>query len=997
MLFQRILSWCGLLCLLTLAALLVVPSVAQGGGPVLNPANGHYYEAVAVPGNGINWYDAAAAAQSRSYHGMAGSLVCITSAVENQWVVSTFPDAVPGGYWLGGHQAPNSPEPAGGWSWVSGEAWSYTSWNPGEPNNLGGVEDSLLFLSTGHGTWNDDKGTALRPGYVVEYGSPTPPPNPISFLPPANYPSSAQPGWVHLVDVDNDGKLDAVVGGGALTVHYGLGDGTFEPGVTLLTSSTVQQDAFSEVTSADVNQDGRPDLIVSDAYGNRVLVLVNQGNRVFAQPVAYAVDPKPYGVVAGDFNGDGYPDLAVSNNNGADMTVLLNRGNGTFGSRVDYPGGSYPGRVIAADFNRDGKLDLAMCNYVSADVYIYRGDGHGAFTQQARYPVGNYAAQVVTADFNRDGKLDLATANTFDHTITILYGQGDGTFQVGPTYKDGPYPHIMQPVDLDGDGWPDLAVPNNSTNHFTVLRNLGDGTFGVPVAYTSGGDNVRYVDAGDLDGDGKPDVVVANTDSGTISVFINTTGPPKAPSNLTATVSGATAITLAWTDESNNESGFKIERDSGSGYVQIGTVGADVTTFQDGNAPAGTAYSYRVRATNGSGDSAPCAPVTVPAIRIAQPTSLTATARYANGQLRVDLSWTAGDGAAANFEVQKASGGAFTAIGTIPAAQTTYSDTGVQVGQALQYQVIATTSAGRSAPSNVASLTVAIPAPPVPQHLRTTLDSMTEVDLAWDAVPEADYWVLERAVGTGTFQSLANPAATTPAYADTTVQPASTYHYRLKATNPGGASDYTPELVVTTPPPPPGSPTGFHVTGLTAHSVTLAWTLPVGPLTGLTLERSTDSGASFQVLATLPGTASSYADTGAQPGVTYTYQVKATNAGGDSGYAGPVQAQIPVGGVLKISPASLNFGTIRRGVTRKITLKLTNKGKGPLAVTVGTLPAPFRVTGGGGAAMLAPKKTRSVTVEFAPAAALSYGATLTITSTDPTAASTPVSTTGRGK
>jgi serine protease AprX len=83
--------------------------------------------------------------------------------------------------------------------------------------------------------------------------------------------------------------------------------------------------------------------------------------------------------------------------------------------------------------------------------------------------------------------------------------------------------------------------------------------------------------------------------------------PPAAPSGLTATAISSSQINLAWTDNANNETGFKIERCTGAGcsnFAQIATVGADVTTFPNTSLTASTSYSYRVRATNAGGDSA---------------------------------------------------------------------------------------------------------------------------------------------------------------------------------------------------------------------------------------------------------------------------------------------------------------------------------------------------------------------------------------------------------
>ncbi len=148
-------------------------SVAAGG-------NGHGYEPVAAS---VTWFQANQAANAAGGH-----LATIRSAAENDFVFSLVnspefwvPDSrfnMTMGPWLGGLQPPGSPEPAGNWQWVTGEAFSYTNWHAGEPSNsgLGGVEDYLHFWATPVGarapTWNDCSGWLTTGGYVIEYDTP---------------------------------------------------------------------------------------------------------------------------------------------------------------------------------------------------------------------------------------------------------------------------------------------------------------------------------------------------------------------------------------------------------------------------------------------------------------------------------------------------------------------------------------------------------------------------------------------------------------------------------------------------------------------------------------------------------------------------------------------------------------------------------------------------------------------------------------------------------
>jgi hypothetical protein len=168
--------------------------------PIQWSGNNHYYEAFAAP-NGVTWFEAEAAATAAG-----GYLATITSAPENGFVFSlvndqqfwgTFPGSeacTNAGPWLGGFQPDGSLEPGGNWQWVTGESFTYTNWESGEPNNLGisgaNEEDRLHFfdeIASGAppyrvSTWNDLDGSRNNPhGYVVEWNT-NPIPEPASML-----------------------------------------------------------------------------------------------------------------------------------------------------------------------------------------------------------------------------------------------------------------------------------------------------------------------------------------------------------------------------------------------------------------------------------------------------------------------------------------------------------------------------------------------------------------------------------------------------------------------------------------------------------------------------------------------------------------------------------------------------------------------------------------------------------------------------------------------
>ncbi len=156
-------------------------------GPAYNSQNGHYYDIITGQ-HGITWLQANSSAQSLTYKGLQGHLVTITSEEENNFIVAEYGTYFTNlDYFIGGIQPPGSAEPDGGWTWVTGEQWSYTNWYPGEPNNHYGGDDGVhpygypndvLEVWAG-GQWNDyvsDASEWDRDGYIVEWDFAAPAP-----------------------------------------------------------------------------------------------------------------------------------------------------------------------------------------------------------------------------------------------------------------------------------------------------------------------------------------------------------------------------------------------------------------------------------------------------------------------------------------------------------------------------------------------------------------------------------------------------------------------------------------------------------------------------------------------------------------------------------------------------------------------------------------------------------------------------------------------------
>ena len=123
--------------------------------------NGHYYELVTSP---LIWTEARTAASLKSYLGVQGHLLTINSQAENDFITATWGEVAREKY-TGGYLD------LGVWKWVTGEAWTYTNWGPGEPNGTFNANVMNFFGQATLGSWNDVPDWEIL-GYFIEYDVP---------------------------------------------------------------------------------------------------------------------------------------------------------------------------------------------------------------------------------------------------------------------------------------------------------------------------------------------------------------------------------------------------------------------------------------------------------------------------------------------------------------------------------------------------------------------------------------------------------------------------------------------------------------------------------------------------------------------------------------------------------------------------------------------------------------------------------------------------------
>jgi hypothetical protein len=407
----------------------------------------------------------------------------------------------------------------------------------------------------------------------IQYLSITVPAASVSFQQSVAYGSGGSGGTsIAVADLNGDGKLDVVAANciasgtascaaeGVVGVLLGKGDGTFQSSVTYDSGGV----GATSIAVADVNGDGKPDLIVANCgpspTGRRscqggfeldgvVSVLLGNGDGTFQPAVSYdSGGVNASSVAVADVNGDGKLDIIVANYENFSGTgiigVLLGNGDGTFQPATAYGGAALQGAtwVAVADLNGDGKPDIAVayeCQlncYPSAAIGVLLGNGDGTFQPAVIYPSGGaFSFSIVVADLNGDGKPDLIVSNfcptsdpecgglgSPDGTVGVLLGNGDGTFQAAVAYDSGgQYPNSVAVADVTGNGKPDLLVANNNSGTIGLLLGNGDGTFQAPAIYQAGYPGPDSVAVGDLTGEGRLDAVTGGRDPGMVSVALN--------------------------------------------------------------------------------------------------------------------------------------------------------------------------------------------------------------------------------------------------------------------------------------------------------------------------------------------------------------------------------------------------------------------------------------------------------------------------------------------
>ncbi len=401
-----------------------------------------------------------------------------------------------------------------------------------------------------------------------------------SFSPVGNFNTGNYPVSVSIADLDQDGKPDLITANAiANTISI------------LKNTSTAKDFSFNgkfdlatgpgpkNIAVGDLNGDGKPDIVVSDfnsGYSGYVSLFENtsqNGLISFAPVTNIFTGNGSIGVSIADMNQDGKPDIVVTSGNSGLFSILRNTSAGsgplTFAPKLDYNSGLFhPDNLTIADFDNDGKPDIVIADFSHLSMVIYRNKTNGGLISldlPISYPVGSNPIFIRAGDLDGDGKLDLAVANYSSNSITFYKNNSvPGSILFDSRTDSSMAASSIAFADLNGDGKLDISVGGYQAGNLSVIQNLYNGTglsVSRPIDFKTGNFDV-FGNVGDLNGDGRPDLIAVNVLSNTITILKNNIGSPVI-SSISDTI-GKTGKSILIT---------------GRGF-------ADVTAVHFGNAPA---------------------------------------------------------------------------------------------------------------------------------------------------------------------------------------------------------------------------------------------------------------------------------------------------------------------------------------------------------------------------------------------------------------------------
>lgn len=303
-------------------------------------------------------------------------------------------------------------------------------------------------------------------------------PGQISMAPAQSVPCDPQTNSIDKADFNSDGKIDLVTTNATNDVVRILMNTSTSGSISFNNITTINlTSTASQVIAADLDNDGKSDIIVSNHFSSGMSIYRNISTgptTVFSSPVTLSTEAFSLNFITGDLDGDYKPEILVSNNEFNKVTIFKNNsqaGNLQFQVwktlNLDYK----PGKLTLGDANNDARPDVFVASYTDNKLAVFGNQASpGDITLVRNYSFTGGLSLPATAlgDLNGDGWVDLvSTGSPFSiHSNTSLNFANPFT----PTVPPGSlYQAII--TDMDMDGVPDIVGGVTLSNEVAIFRN----------------------------------------------------------------------------------------------------------------------------------------------------------------------------------------------------------------------------------------------------------------------------------------------------------------------------------------------------------------------------------------------------------------------------------------------------------------------------------------------------------------------------------------------
>ena len=384
-------------------------------------------------------------------------------------------------------------------------------------------------------------------------------------------------------------------------------------------------------------------------------------------------------------------------------------------------------------------------------------------------------------------------------------------------------------------------------------------------------------------------IVLTSANSNTATLTVPISLMPSAPTSLTATVTPENDVRLAWTDNADNEKGFRIERKTGDAgtWSEIGLLGVNSRSFLD-PAPGVGSHTYRVSAYStilSNNWYSPYSNEATVSVRIdlspAAPADLWATAL---GSDSIRLDWRDMSDNENGFSIERSTGIFWVPLTNVGRDVDHCVDAGLTAGNTYSYRVraynqVLSMTFYSDYTNTVSAQPASSRAPAAPSRLRAAFAG-SGIAISWvDNSGNESGFRVERKLGGGDWTQITELAANTTSYVDASPPMSRSYAYRVRSYISGPMlsylSPYSNEWIVAASLSiGPAAPSGLRATAVSAMEIRLQWDNASARIDGYKIERSSAGGAWVEIVRVGGGT-TTYHDLRLAPETQYRYRIRA--------------------------------------------------------------------------------------------------------------------------